>query len=774
LIQPSGKYADVQAFTNDVPTLRKIPIVDGICAYDCKLTAKTYLLVIRNALQVESMEHSLIPPFLMREAGLYVNECAKRHCESPTIDEHCIYDEETKLRIHLGLRGIFSVFPTRPLTAEEILNCDAYDVVFLTPDSDEWNPNNEQFAEEEEACLDSEGNITEPVRMPGHHLIEESDIDIGAVEASPMTWNDYEDRVDAVISSSEGAWDGSTLTASEAAEYNDDPVPVTFADMDLAAHLAKLSAAAGSTWVDDDGCELFESKEFASALADAIVKGGTAISALSLGDTSGIDPEHLSKIWSISPEQAEKTLKMTTQFNKQDPDSTLSRNFGTNDRMLRRRRIKSTFFTDTFFVTKKAKSSRGNVACQLYVSDKGYIAAYPMKSESKFLDTLKMFSKDVGAPEVLVADPAKTQKKKEVKDYCIKIGTRLRILEEATQWANRAELYIGMMKEGVRKDIRVANAPLVFWDYAVERRAMIANAVPKDLFQLQGMNPHTATFGTEMDISQIAVYGFYEWVYHRQGSAPFPFNSAELGRVLAPCKNEGNEMTFWVLKGNGQIVPRRSLRRLTAGEASSTNETEARKRDAFDTSIRQVWGDSFTLPTNYASDDTFQPYEDDEQSPATVPEAEAVDANGKPIMTQPITDVLINAEVLLSQGESEQLARVVRRCVDENGKLVGQYDKNPLISTQIYECEFPDGTIKEYGANIIAENLLTKADPNGYYSQQLEAIIDHKRDGNALRREDMYVKGKNGRKSLRKSTSGWELQVKWTNGSTQWVPLKLL
>ena len=101
---------------------------------------------------------------------------------------------------------------------------------------------------------------------------------------------------------------------------------------------------------------------------------------------------------------------------------------------------------------------------QLFVSDKGYVAVYPMKSESGFLDALKTFSKDVGAPTVLVVDPARTQKKAAVKEYCLKIGTKLKVLEESTQFANRAELYGGLHKEGIRGDMREANAPLVFWD----------------------------------------------------------------------------------------------------------------------------------------------------------------------------------------------------------------------------------------------------------------------------------------------------------------------
>ena len=53
-------------------------------AYDCKRTNQVYLLVLRNVLYIESMDDNLIPPFILREAGLIVNERAKIHCEPGT------------------------------------------------------------------------------------------------------------------------------------------------------------------------------------------------------------------------------------------------------------------------------------------------------------------------------------------------------------------------------------------------------------------------------------------------------------------------------------------------------------------------------------------------------------------------------------------------------------------------------------------------------------------------------------------------------------------
>ena len=95
----------------------------------------------------------------------------------------------------------------------------------------------------------------------------------------------------------------------------------------------------------------------------------------------------------------------TTQLNKQGADNDLSRHFSTNDRMLRYCRIDSQFFTDTFFVTARGKSSSGHTCMQIYVSDCGFVALYPMTSKGEFINTLRMFCKENGVSFGLVVEP---------------------------------------------------------------------------------------------------------------------------------------------------------------------------------------------------------------------------------------------------------------------------------------------------------------------------------------------------------------------------------
>jgi hypothetical protein len=76
-----------------------------------------------------------------------------------------------------------------------------------------------------------------------------------------------------------------------------------------------------------------------------------------------------------------------------------------------------------------------------------------MQHQRDYFLALKQFAKDVGAPGVLVCDPHPTQKQRKVNKFCTQIGTTLKVLEAQTQWANWAELYIGLIEEATRKDM---------------------------------------------------------------------------------------------------------------------------------------------------------------------------------------------------------------------------------------------------------------------------------------------------------------------------------
>ena len=114
--------------------------MDAVIAYDFQTSGETYLLVVRNSLCVPTMEINLIPPIIMREAGLVLNDTPKIHCDDPSIKNHSLFDVETGLRILFTLNGTFLMFASRSLTEDEIENSGDYPTIFLTPDSCMWDP----------------------------------------------------------------------------------------------------------------------------------------------------------------------------------------------------------------------------------------------------------------------------------------------------------------------------------------------------------------------------------------------------------------------------------------------------------------------------------------------------------------------------------------------------------------------------------------------------------------------------------------------------------
>ena len=86
----------MNAFAKECGVLQ-IPIVDAAVVFEDPYDGNIYFLVMRNALYVESMDHHLIPPFIMREAGLVVNDVAKIHCWQRTQEDHSIIDRDSKL-----------------------------------------------------------------------------------------------------------------------------------------------------------------------------------------------------------------------------------------------------------------------------------------------------------------------------------------------------------------------------------------------------------------------------------------------------------------------------------------------------------------------------------------------------------------------------------------------------------------------------------------------------------------------------------------------------
>lgn len=82
--------------------------------------------------------------------------------------------------------------------------------------------------------------------------------------------------------------------------------------------------------------------------------------------------------------------------------------------------------------------------------------------------------------------------------------------------------------------------------------------------------------------------------------------------------------------------------------------------------------------------------------------------------------------------------------------------------------------MKQYAANVIAENMYSQVDSEGHNQVLLDSIMDYTRSPAAVRKSDMYVYTKSGQRRLRQTTVGWKLLVRYKDGSENWVPLKVM
>ena len=231
-------------------------------------------------------------------------------------------------------------------------------------------------------------------------------------------------------------------------------------------------------------------------------------------------------------------------------------------------------------------------------------------------------------------------------------------------------------------------------------------------------------------------------------------------------------MCQWVLQPSGEVMARRTVRPLTVAETNS--KVEAEKQKLFLRILHKKIGTSHIPagteePSNRKAN--VEPYEDDEDSSDSEPDLDVTVDNNKEVNHQPYYDSLIHGKVTLQLDHMIQCGKVKGRTLSPDGSIIGIYNDNPLLNTLTYDVEFEDGDVREYMANVIGENMLARTDADGHVTMALQAILNHRKDETAYELKDKYVYVNN-RKKMRMSTQGWDLEVAWQDGTTDWLPLE--
>ena len=241
IIAHSGAFSNVTPFSKDLPAMDMVEIGDAAMCFDDPISLETYILVMKNALLIPTMGHSLIPPFLIREAGLILDETPKHQTPCPSIDNHSIWDQWSGLWIHLQLNGIFSYFNARPLTLEEQENWMDYQVIFITPGGDSWDPYSEHYAKEEAAMVDVNGLLVERDPRPQSAIFSEADIN--KLYGEPVTWDHYKEVGNAIYDD-DGNPVEHPISSDDLARLHDDGIRAQVAGLDGILFSGELSERA--------------------------------------------------------------------------------------------------------------------------------------------------------------------------------------------------------------------------------------------------------------------------------------------------------------------------------------------------------------------------------------------------------------------------------------------------------------------------------------------------------------------------------------------------
>ena len=180
-------------------------------------------------------------------------------------------------------------------------------------------------------------------------------------------------------------------------------------------------------------------------------------------------------------------------------------------------------------------------------------------------------------------------------------------------------------------------------------------------------------------------------------------------------------------------------------------ESEISKRSNFDKLVTQKLGDSTNLPPDElkpslpdADDYDYDPRENDSDEPIGWIDGNPIEPHGTPVFESSSSDSLINAEVLLPQGEDLIMATVKGRHVNDNSEVLGSHSTNPTLNSIIYDVSFPNGAVKQYAANTIAEAFYSTIDEEGHSRVVLDCILEHSKNDKAISKADKYIITKSG------------------------------
>ena len=82
--------------------------------------------------------------------------------------------------------------------------------------------------------------------------------------------------------------------------------------------------------------------------------------------------------------------------------------------------------------------------------------------------------------------------------------------------------------------------------------------------------------------------------------------------------------------------------------------------------------------------------------------------------------------------------KIVGRSKDWYGKMIVKYEVNPMLNTMVYNAEFIYGSIREYGANVISNNVDSQVYSEGFLHYILSGILGFSKDTTYVQKGNQY------------------------------------
>ena len=587
------------------------------------------------------------------------------------------------------------------------------------------------------------------------------------VMTSEAEWDPYSDKFQKDEDAAQSFFDDPFKSLTRHT-YDTDGLAVRFGQAVTTRFISAVSTVVAPPHIDGDDMETFDARLVRSVGATSSKERRTSV-----------DASTLARRWRTSVATAAQTLKTTTQRGVRFLEGPLTRRFRTRQTQLQNRFLKTKMYTDTMF--SETKSALGNTCAQLFVTAEGYADGDPLTTKADAYVSLERICRDVGIPKLLVSDGAREEQYGDwgrvVKNNLI----QTRITEPYSGWQNRCEDEIREIKKHHRRVMTLNKCPAAFWDfgwrYTLEIRQLIAQ-------RSAGNRPPGETItGETQDASEYTEFEFYEWVkYHDK--AGYPDDPVKLGRWLGVSHKVGAPLTFWVLKENGQIVARSTVRPLLKEEWRDEKEKEARKQmDEFilkrhgtantDENEEEfgnvIDNDELEEPVAQILDDLRVAHgvggtSDDSGSVNSDENEEKDDVVGGPTPFD-------GAEVYIPHGDRNEIAKVLGRKRSADGTYVGKANTNPMLDSRVFTIRFPDGDERDVSYNTIAEHLYSQVDEEGNQFHIFREIVSHRKRKGAVDKADQFRVDSSGNRKKKKTTKGWDLEVEWKDGTTSWLPL---